>query len=314
MSFVDTPFGHEVVAANRIRFRVTDYDLAATLSSGQAFRWRSGAHGWFGVLNGRGVILRATDGGLEAETVLPTDEWSWLIRYLRLQDNLEAIVASFPDDPPMRSAIESCRGLRLLRQPPWECLVGFICSATKQIVQIEQCMAGLSGRFGTEVPGFYGLPPLNNFPTAERLAKADEGELRECKLGFRAPYVAAAAREIAEGRLDLAALEELTTVEAREALIRLPGVGPKIADCVLLFAYGRQDAFPLDVWLLRALAALYFPGRRPTLARLRRFADTHFGPWAGYAQQYLFHYARRHRPDLRGRSTFKSGFSSTVSP
>ena len=181
----------------------------------------------------------------------------------------------------MQMSIAACRGLRLLRQPPWECLVGFICSATKQIVQIEQCMANLSARFGTPVPGFPGLPTLTEFPTPERLADVSEADLRDCKLGFRAPYVSCAAREIAEGRLDLTALAGMTTMSAREALTRLPGVGPKIADCVLLFAYGRQDAFPLDVWLLRALAALYFPRGRPRPARLRQFADTHFGPWAG---------------------------------
>jgi N-glycosylase/DNA lyase len=111
-------------------------------------------------------------------------------------------------------------------------------------------------------------------------------------MGFRAPYLLAAAQRIAAGQLDLARLGALRPESARAELMQLPGVGPKIADCVLLFAYGFQNAFPLDVWVLRALRQLYFPGRRIKLGRLRRFAATHFGPHAGYAQQYLFHYIR----------------------
>ena len=130
------------------------------------------------------------------------------------------------------------------------------------------------------------------FPAAPRLAAASEAELRACKMGFRAPYLRATAQRVAEGALDLEALRACDLAEARARLIELPGVGAKIADCVLLFAYGFPGAFPVDVWVQRALRDLYFPRRRPTAARLRRFVATHFGPEAGYAQQYLFHYMR----------------------
>jgi len=111
-------------------------------------------------------------------------------------------------------------------------------------------------------------------------------------MGFRAPYLLGTARLIDGGKLDLARLHKLTVEEARAELIRLPGVGRKIADCVLLFACGFQSAFPVDVWVMKALRQLYFPRRRPSLKRLHRFSETHFGPNAGYAQQYLFHYMR----------------------
>ncbi|MFM8469712.1 MAG: DNA-3-methyladenine glycosylase family protein, partial [Limisphaerales bacterium] len=130
------------------------------------------------------------------------------------------------------------------------------------------------------------------FPTSARLAACTESELRGCKMGFRAPYVAAAAQAVVSGARDLHRLHSLSTAEARTALMALPGVGRKIADCVLLFAYGKQDAFPVDVWMRRALTELYFPRRRPSAKRLEKFANTHFGPNAGYAQQYLFHYVR----------------------
>jgi len=114
-------------------------------------------------------------------------------------------------------------------------------------------------------------------------------------MGFRAPYLLAAARAVAGGRLDLQHLRQLPVAAARTALMELPGVGPKIADCVLLFAYGFQSAFPLDIWVTRALGELYFPQHRVSINRLRQFAAAHFGRHAGYAQQYLFHYMRTRR-------------------
>ena len=117
-------------------------------------------------------------------------------------------------------------------------------------------------------------------------------DLRNCKMGFRAPNLLGAARHIAEGKLELARLRELPYGEARLELMKLRGVGGKIADCVLLFAYGFDSAFPVDVWVERALQTLYFPRRRASKKRLLNFAATHFGPHAGYAQQYLFHYMR----------------------
>jgi len=184
-----------------------------------------------------------------------------------------------------------------LRQEPWECLASFICSSTKQIVQIEQIVALLCRRFGQPLPVAAEAGPAWAFPTVERLAAASEADLRECKLGFRAAYLSGAARKLAAGEVDLSRLGAMPLEEARAALLALPGVGVKIADCVLLFAYGFQQAFPVDVWIIKALRQLYFPKRHPKLPRLRRFSQTHFGPYAGYAQQYLFHYMR-----TRGRS------------
>jgi len=272
-------------------FTLRDYDLAATLGCGQAFRWRPVGTTWEGVICGRWVRLRAEDASLRAEAAAPTAEWTWLTDHLRLDEDLGAILASFPDDPPLRAAVQSCRGLRLLRQEPWECLASFILSSTKQIVQIQECVRLLCARFGEPIPAAGG-DATYSFPTAERLAAASEAELRACKLGFRAKYLRGTAQRIAGGQLDLTSVATQPTAEAREALMECPGVGRKIADCALLFGWGRQDAFPVDVWVLRALRELYFPRRRPKPARLLKFTETYFGPNAGYAQQYLFHYMR----------------------
>lgn len=231
-----------------------------------------------------------------AQTAEPVADWSWLTHYLQTGLNLEVVLSSFPDDDAMRAAVGACRGLRLLRQDPWECLASFILSSTKQIVQIQQIIALLCQRHGELLPVAEGCAPAFAFPSPARLASTTEEELRNCKMGFRAPYLLFTARIIAEGQLDLARLLQMPVGDARAELLKLPGVGPKIADCVLLFAFGFPTAFPVDVWVMKALRQLYFPRRRPSRARLHRFTTTYFGSNAGYAQQYLFHYMRVHRP------------------
>ena len=273
-------------------FAIRDYDLAATLTSGQAFRWQRHDRGWVGVIGPRWVRVCSEPTSISAETAAPVADWDWLTRYLQLHVDLDEVVRSFPDDEPMRAAVAACRGLRLLRQDPWECLASFILSSTKQIVQIRQITSLLCQRYGEPLAVPPGWPAAFTFPSPAQLARATEAELRSCKMGFRAPYLLATARLIANGQLVLPRLHELPLEQARNELLALPGVGRKIADCVLLFAYGFQSAFPVDVWVMRALQQLYFPRRRVRLQRLHRFAATHFGPHAGYAQQYLFHHIR----------------------
>ena len=276
---------------------VRDYDLGATLDSGQAFRWRRTGEAWQGVLGKHVVRLASVPGGIQAEAATATEDWQFLHHFLQTETNLAAILNTFPDDAPMRAAVAACPGLRLLRQDPWECLASFNLSSTKQIVHIRQIVALLCERYGeplTPMPGM-GVEQAYSFPRPAALAGAGETALRDCKMGFRAPNLLNAAREIAEGRMDLERIRALDYAAARERLMTLRGVGGKIADCVLLFAYGFDSAFPVDVWIERALQELYFPRRRASEQRLRRLAATHFGPHAGYAQQYLFHYMRTQR-------------------
>ena len=273
-------------------FALRHYDLAATLASGQAFRWESRDQRWVGVIGTQWVRLHPSPSSLTAETATPVPDWHWLTHYLQLDMDLAEVLRTFPDDEPMRAAVAACRGLRLLRQDPWECLASFILSSTKQIVQIRQIVALLCERYGDPVPVAPACPPAFAFPRPARLARATEAELRACKMGFRAPYLLATSRLIASGQFDLTRLQALPIETARTELVQLPGVGQKIADCVLLFACGFESAFPVDVWVMKALRQLYFPRQRVRHQRLHRFAATHFGPRAGYAQQYLFHYMR----------------------
>jgi N-glycosylase/DNA lyase len=275
-------------------FAAHDYDLAGTLASGQAFRWIEQAGVWTGVVHGRWVRLRQTPTGIAAETAAAPTDWAWLGDYLQTQQDLPTILSSFPDDAPLQAAVAACRGLRLLRQAPWECLASFILSSTKQIIQIRQIVDQLCRRHGEPLAVPEGWPATHDFPSAARLAALSEQELRQCGMGFRAPYLFETAQRVAAGQIDLDKLQRLPLAQARSQLQALPGVGPKIADCVLLFSCGHTDAFPIDVWVMKALRRLYFPRRRVTLPRMRIFAEQHFGPHAGYAQQYLFHYMRTH--------------------
>jgi N-glycosylase/DNA lyase len=282
------------MAATEILLRVRDYDLVATLDSGQVFRWREQNGSWTGVIGKNSVRLTQTHAGIFAETSAPQKNWDWLREFLQTEIKLEKILKTFPEDAPMKNAVAACRGLRVLRQNPWECLASFILSSTKQIVQIRQIVSLLCERFGERLAP---QPPIFNesfysFPTPQRIAALTEADLRACKMGFRAPNLLAAARQIAGGKFDLEKIRKMDYPEARAELMKLRGVGSKIADCVLLFACGFDSAFPVDVWIERALQKLYFQRRRASEKRLRHFAATHFGPHAGYAQQYLFHYIR----------------------
>lgn len=275
------------------QIQVRNYDLDATLASGQAFGWSRRGDRWVGSIRDRWVELASTPEGIQARTPSPIGDGSWLRHYLQADVDLKPILESFPDDPSMRASVSACLGLRLLRQDPWECLASFILSSTKQIVQIQQICGHLRQSLGAPLAVPEGDAPMNAFPTAAAIAGSTETALRACKMGFRAPSLLLAARAVDSGTLDLAALQKNSLEEAREQLCTLRGVGPKIANCVLLFAYDFPTAFPVDVWVYRALRELYFPKRRPRPERLERFSKSYFGPHAGYAQQYLFHYIRQ---------------------
>ena len=278
-------------------------DLENTLEVGQAFRWErepseSSGHPWFwGVVFDNLVKIRRTEEGVEFFCA-PDDEpaLSPLLQdYLRLQDDLAAICESIHKDERVGAGIDRYPGLRLLRQDPWECLVSFICSANNNIQRISANVEAMCESFGR--PLTLGGRVRSTFPSAEVLSEAGEQPLRELRLGFRAKYVAAVAEIVAAGRTDLFALREASYEEALAQLTELPGVGDKVANCVMLFSLDKLEAFPVDVWIRRALRQWYLletPGTAKLAEReLRPWAQEYFGPYAGYANQYLFHKSRQ---------------------
>lgn len=266
--------------------------LAELLDGGQAFRWRPEPGGlwrgqWLDYLVRLRVSARA---GLEYQATGPRakEAEAELQRYLALGDDLDKQLDRLPwrSDPVLAESLQAFPGLRILRQPFGETLLGFLCSATKQIVQIRQMMDALAQRLGQPLGGgFYRLP------TWPELAAVPERELRACALGFRAKYIHETAAWLALYPSWLDETAALPYAEAKERLCGLPGVGEKVADCVLLFGAGRDEAFPVDTWIMRILAEHY--GLKDwSPAQLAQFGRVHFGAAAGLAQQYLFAWVR----------------------
>ena len=270
------------------------FDLAESLESGQAHRWRRLGDGWYsGVLGERLVHLRQNNGDVEYRyTGNPpgrdADINRLLASYFRLDDGIAAIYDEICRDRRVAAMVQKYDGLRILRQDPWECTVAFICSATSNIPRIHQNMEAMADSLGEplELDG----EVRHTFPDALRLASAGEGRLRELGLGFRAPYVIAAADMVRSGALDLEELIRLPYPETKSRLMECRGIGAKIADCIAVFSLEKMEAFPVDVWVRRALAEWYFPmQKKPPDRAMVDWAQQYFGRYAGYSQQYLFH-------------------------
>ena len=266
--------------------------LRHTLECGQAFRWRERGGWYLGAVGGRALKVRTADGALEVRSSPPADV-AFVRSYFRLDDNLEAIYSSIAIDGHIRRAVRRYRGLRLLRQEPWECLVSYLVSQASNIPRISKSIERLATRYGAPLE-LDGLR-VHSFPSAEALRRAGPVSLKRLGLGFRARYVAGAARAVASGELDLEGLRALPTTRARAELMALPGVGAKVADCVLLFSLDRLEVFPVDRWVRRAVELLFFNGETLSEKRVREWGMRRYGRYAGYAQQYLFHYIRHIR-------------------
>jgi N-glycosylase/DNA lyase len=309
--------GVERLLVTLTEISATDFDLTKTLESGQVFHWEKIDKGFGGTIGDqavyveqRGNLLKGRAGASELDCLKQSSsgevgrEGKTLDRiiahYFALDHPLAQICASFPEDEPMKAARDFCRGLRIIRQPKWECLATFICSSMKQVAHIRQISHALRRRFGETLK--IDHHSVYTFPSPARLAKSSERDLRECALGYRAKNLLATAHLVMNGDVDLGKWAALADVDLRARLCELPGVGAKVANCVMLFAYERLRAFPIDVWIERVLRENYFPrARKLNATRLRTFTQEHFGDHGGYAQQYLFHYARMNKRVNGGR-------------
>ena len=266
-----------------------DFRLDACLTSGQTFRWHL-HEGWhYGFIQGHPVKIRQEGNRLCFESSHPTVTAEAIRHYFALDLNLPEVLSSINVDMQVHHAIQQHRGLRVLRQDPWETLASFICASFNNIKRIEGMIERLSQAHGEPVSlnGFRGF----SFPKPEVLAGVPERSLRSLGLGYRAPYLKATARLVAEGKLPFTQLKRVDYEQAKRALLGCEGVGDKVADCVALFGCEQYEAFPVDVWIERAMR-YYFRHRKATRKRIHDYARRHFGPWAGYAQQYLYHYVR----------------------
>jgi N-glycosylase/DNA lyase len=292
------------------------FNLRYTLESGQSFRWQEKGPWWYGVL--RPGVIKVRQEGASLVCVSSSDalDSQFVFRYLGLEDDLERILASIMKDDKVTSSVQAYYGMRVMKQEVWECLLSFAMATNSNIPRISGMVSNLCARFGEPVE-FEGVR-YSLFPTAERVAGAELAELTACGLGYRARFVKAIAEAVNEGRRDLDELRLHDYLRARDLLREqilgrktLMGIGPKVTDCVLLFSCDKYSAFPIDVWIARVLAGNYprlfsddlrerlqssVSGKtslsEATYDRLASCARDYFGEFAGYAQQYLFHYER----------------------
>lgn len=252
-----------------------DFSLADTLDCGQCFRFSPNADGSFSGLAGNHfVTIAQREGQLLFYDTIPEDLPFWQ-NYLDLNEDYAAYRKAFSQDDILRQACAYAGGIRLVRQDPWEALCSFIISQNNNIPRIKGIIDRLCAQFGPALPGGrYG------FPSPEALAGRSTDDLAGLRAGFRAGYLLDAARRVADGQLVLSDLYSLPLQDARQALRQVKGVGPKVAECALLYGFHRLDAFPMDVWIKRALQ-LFYPDGFPAFAIPQ-----------GVAQQYLFHYIR----------------------
>ena len=266
------------------------FSLDLTLSCGQVFRWERDPDGWWSGVVGNRLIRARQDG----DTVRYEGAGRQFIeRYFSLDADLPAIVSSFDRDPFIHSAAERCGGLRLVRQPPWECLVSYICATNSNIPMIKRRIENLARTFGT--PFESGERTYYGFPEPGRLAAGCDAAFSACATGYRGSYVRKTACDIAGPEAWAHRIASLPYSDARRELMALSGVGPKAADCILLFAFQKHEAFPVDVWIRRIMRDNYLPSLPDEGAlsnreydTIRAFARDHFGPYCGYAQEYLY--------------------------
>ncbi len=261
---------------NLIIHGVENFDLSQTFDCGQAFRWSTDESGiWSAVVNGK--LCKLSQCGSDI-TVFNCDreQFDGFFRtYLDIDRDYAAIIDALGNDPVMKKACAVAGGIRILRQEPWETVCSFIISQNNNIPRIKGIIERLCQNFGNEIDGGY------TFPSAERISALSLDDLAVIRSGFRAKYILDAAKKLSSDEISVKHIEALPTDEARCELMKIYGVGEKVADCVLLFAFARIDAFPKDVWIKRATEKL-FGGVLPECIK----------PYAGIAQQYLFHYAR----------------------
>jgi len=283
----------------------TPFSLDLTLQCGQAFRWKKIDEWWYGVVRQNVVKARQNESIIEFKTYPEELGSKFLKNYFRLDDDLLKIYSSILKDEHIKAAVEEFEGLRLMRQEPWECLISYICATNKNISAIKDMILNLSERFGKKLR--FDELEFYTFPKPRDLAKAALEELKACKLGFRAERVLEVSNKVSAEESNLEVLRELTYEVAKNELMKLPGVGPKVADCVLLFSLDKLEAFPIDVWIKRIFMKYYPDYFEPSFVKkvlikksftcgeykkISLFGRKYFGEFVGYAQEYLYHFER----------------------
>ena len=268
------------------------FDIESTLFSGQVFRWRKIDDWYYGIINDKVVKVKQLDNAIEVycddiDEVLLSDLTN---KYFNLDLNINKIYNQLSKDEFIKNSIKKHKGMRILKQDPWECLISFICSSVSNIKRISKNIEDLCLNLGDNIhlSNYY----RQSFPKPKDIIYAGPDLLRELKFGFRSEYIYESAKMIESGEILLDKIYELPYDESLKILTAFPGVGDKVANCVLLFGFNKLDAFPVDVWINRAITNNYLGGGKLSAILIRDWARRYFGDYAGYANHYIFHNIR----------------------
>ncbi|MDE0831613.1 MAG: DNA repair protein [Nitrosopumilus sp.] len=261
-------------------------DIDNSINSGQVFLWEKCGSDWYGI-NGQDILKINKNAVIKSIQNSKTD-------FFRKKDNMQEIIKSISKDKTVKEAIKQYEGLRIFKQDPFQCMISFIISSNSNIQKIKNSLEKITKKFGVKVE-------IQNkefflFPKPEKLANASIEEIKKCGVGYRAPFIKQAAEMIFSKKIDLEYLEKLDYKEAKKNICLIPGVGNKVADCILLFSLNKLEAFPLDTWMIKILEKYYsneFKIETKTITQkqyeiLHEKIVNYFGPYCGYAQQFLF--------------------------
>ena len=261
-------------------------DIDNSINSGQVFLWEKCGSDWYGI-NGQDILKINKNAVIKSIQNSKTD-------FFRKNDNMQEIIKSISKDKTVKEAIKQYEGLRIFKQDPFQCMISFIISSNSNIQKIKNSLEKITKKFGVKVE-------IQNkefflFPKPEKLANASIEEIKKCGVGYRAPFIKQAAEMIFSKKIDLEYLEKLDYKEAKKNICLIPGVGNKVADCILLFSLNKLEAFPLDTWMIKILEKYYsneFKIETKTITQkqyeiLHEKIVNYFGPYCGYAQQFLF--------------------------
>ena len=261
-------------------------DIDNSINSGQVFLWEKQGSDWYGI-DGQNVLKINKNGVIKSIRNLKTD-------FFRKNDNIEEIIKSISKDKTVKEAVKEYEGLRLFRQDPFQCLISFIISSNSNIQKIKNSLEKITKKFGKKVK-------IQNkefflFPEPEKMAKATIDEIKSCGVGYRAPFIKEAAKMVILKKIDFEYLKKCDYHEAKKNICLVPGIGNKVADCIMLFSLNKLESFPLDTWMIKILEKYYskeFKIETKTITQkqyelLHEKIVNYFGPYCGYAQQYLF--------------------------
>jgi len=282
----------KVIDNGLILKNIEDFNATHIFECGQCFRWgKEPDDSYTGVAFGKVINVKSWEEKKEVRILNTTiqefyDIW---FEYFDLGRDYGDIKRKLSEDMVMRKAIEYGSGIRILKQDPWEILLSFIISANNRIPMIARSIGLLSQMYGKPIE--YNGKTYYSFPTIEELAKAELEDISKCRAGFRCKYIFEAVKMVSEGIIDLDYIKSLEEDEARKELMRVPGVGAKVADCIMLFSMEKYGTYPVDVWIKR-ITEYFYLHKDVSIKEIRQFARDKFGTLAGFAQQYLFYYAR----------------------